>query len=221
MDLDDMKKAWDAQNTQLEKSMRLNAELISSLKKEKLEKSAFGLQIEPWFDIIFGVIVVFLMGSFIGSDDFIGSYKFPAILLHIGGIVMIIAGAYQLTHISKFDFSAPVTELQERVVKLKRFQLRFITGVFCLSPIIGVSILLVVAKGIFGADIMPHLPSDWLWVNIGLATTASITAIYASRKYGKFLAENSVMKKIADGLAGSRFKKMEEQLSELESFKSL
>ena len=220
MDLDDMKKAWSEQNIQLEKSMRLNEELITSLKKEKLEKSAFGLQIEPWFDVIFGLVVVFLMGSFIGSDDFAGSYKFPAILLHIGGIIMIIAGAYQLTHISKLDFSASVTELQQRMLHLKQFQLRFITGVFCLSPIIGVSILLVVAKGMFATDLIPHLPSDWLWVNIGLASVASISAVYISRKYSSFLSENTVMRKIADGLAGRRFKKIEEQLAELESFRN-
>ncbi len=219
MDLNEMKTAWTEQSAQLEKTVQINTQLVQLLKTEKLQKTAFHLKIEPWFDIIAGIIVIFFLSTFFATEVWTGPYIFPAAVLHIVSILYIISGAYQLVQISELDFGAPVTEVQKQLLLIKKLRVRFITAILCASPILGIAAFLVIMKGLFGFDLVPHLPANWVWINVALASIALAIAVYISRYHSDFIAKNSIIRSMANGLAGSSFQKIEKQLNELEQFK--
>lgn len=163
MELDDMKQAWKTLNQRLERQHALD---LAAFRDGKLDQARRRLRPLWWGQLLQIVAGIFLMLLF--APYWVEHLDSPhlavyGLLLHVYGLMFILTAARNL-HLQRFDYGAPVLEIQRRVAALRRWRLTEavlygVTGCFMWIP------LLLIGFQQLGADLWVTAPSV-VWGNM-------------------------------------------------------
>lgn len=201
MDLDEIKQLWNQHNQELESSLRLNALLLQQWNLRKADTTLKRLARGITLDLVMNIIGVALIGWFIGGHASEPRFLIPAILLDVYAIALVAAEASQLARLHSLDYDEPVVAIQHRLEALKLYRIRTTLWTLLFGPLMWVPLLIVAARGVFGADVYAAGPL-FLAANVLFGLAVIPIAVFIARRFGSRLERWKPMRVLADEIAG-------------------
>jgi hypothetical protein len=202
MELDELKAVWQSNEAELDRTLRLNAELIEGRRLREsgrhLRRLTAGISLEAVFDLV----AVLSIGSF--AADHVGEPRFfvPAVLLGAYVIAIFAANVRQIVDLRSIDFAEPVVAVARRLEKLRLRRIRTTLATLLFAPLMWAPLAIVVVRWFFSIDLYAVADPRWLTSNglFGLAVIPA--AIFVARRFGPRLRESSFGRALADEIAG-------------------
>jgi hypothetical protein len=199
--------------------LRLSAHLLREewIERQRERMSKFG----PFgkFSMAVWIATAVLLGIFLGTHADQPALFVTAFALDVWVIATGIVQVHQKQALRNLDFSLPLLELQARVESLRIARIRSFNLAFLTGQIVWWIPFIVVVAGAFGANLylLPQFRLYAAW-NIAFGVAFIPLAIWFSRLYGERLSRFSIVRHIADSIAGRDIVAAREYLEKLRRF---
>jgi serine/threonine-protein kinase len=120
MELDELKATWQALDRKLQQS---NAIQLQLFKDGRMKNMRAGLRPLFWgqiVQILFGVVTVLIGISFWSQNRDVAHLFCTGLILHVYGVLTIIAAGFTLGRIRTIDYAAPVLSIQKQLASVRR-----------------------------------------------------------------------------------------------------
>jgi len=120
-ELDELKSAWSALDRRL---IRQHAISFAQLRDQRLARTRRGLRPLVLGQIVlmaFGVVMLLLGVATWTNHRGGGGLLVAGVLLHLFGVITIIAGGSTLGLVARIDYAAPVLHIQRQLLRLRRW----------------------------------------------------------------------------------------------------
>ena len=213
MDLDEMKIAWQALNQQLEREKALNTQLYV---ERRMDKVRHGLRPLFWgqvLQIVLGVGINLVAGLFWFSRMTIAHFLVWGLLVHLSGILMVVAGARNLHLILQIDYSAPVLDIQRRIAALRAWRVQVDGPVFAILGAVIWLPLALMEIGLCGIDLEQVAPG--VANHFVLSSAISVSLVVVAYGLIRFAGQRRWME---DNWAGTSVQRAESMLADIARF---
>ncbi|MGH8077299.1 MAG: serine/threonine protein kinase [Lysobacter sp.] len=216
MELDDFKQAWQTLDRRLEQQNAINLRIYTD---GKLEKARAGLRPLVWgqvAQIVFGVLLMLMAGSFWADHHDMPRMFVSGLLVHAYGLAITIMAGATLGKISQINYAAPVLGIQKQLAELRRFYIRngMVAGLSWW--VLWVPLMAMLFMRVFGADLYTNAPSViWIGTGVGIAGLAATAWFH---RWSRHPSRPRLAKAMEDSMTGSSLRKAQGVLAELEQF---
>jgi hypothetical protein len=163
MELDELKGAWQALDSRLERQHALYVDILRHSKLTESRSALQPLQFGQWLQIAAGILVMLLFAPFWFDHRNTLHLLIPGLAMHAYGLMMVLAAARSLILIHRVDYSEPVVEIQQRLAELRVWRARVEQPLFAvLGCFIWIPMLLVIFDAL-GADVWVRAPQVVYW----------------------------------------------------------
>ncbi len=137
-------------------------------------------------------------------------------------IVTGVVGVMQQQAIRSLDYGQPLVELQARIEALRIARIRAFNWSFLTGQIVWwIPFAIVVFAALTGVDLWRHAKFvDFALWNLAFGVAFIPLAVWVSRRYGDRLSKNTVVRYVADSIAGRDIAMAKEYLEKLRRFDS-
>jgi hypothetical protein len=202
MDLDDLKRRWEAQDSKLDAGLRLNASLLQATVLQKTRGALRWLSVGLWLGLLCNALSVLLLGSFWFDHLHEPRFLIPGVALHLGALALLIAGVHQLWALSQVDYGAPVIEIQRQLGAIRTVREREVKWTLLLAPLAWTPLLIVALKGLLGIDAYATLGAGYLAANVGFGLAVLVLALWIAKRYAARMEGSPWVKALLRSLAG-------------------
>ncbi len=212
---DDLKTAWQTLNRSLERQHTLARHQFKETKIARLRSRLRPLVIGQVIQIICGVILAMLGGSFWVDHLGVVHLMIYGISLHIYGLMFIIFAARDLFLIRRIDYAAPVLAMQKQFAELRAWHRRVALWFGIAGCFIWISMMLMIFYGL-GADVWRHNPDvvGWLIVSGFFCLAILFGIVLWSKRSGN----EKFAKNLDDSSVGRSVNRAQSMLDEIERF---
>lgn len=219
MQIEELQKQWQLLDEKLDRSLRINGELL----RQSVVGSARGRltrwMIWPSIDIAASVFVAIFTIAFSTEHWATLGLMLPALALMAGAISLCVSSVRQIAMLSEIDWAGPVVSIQQTLAALHVVQTRQIYWILLTSPIVGFCGLIVVLQWLLDFLLEPHfilekLNSRWLWGNVLFGIAFVVFGYLATRFFSSRFRNRSWWKNIEDNLAGRTVVRAREDLDQ-------
>lgn len=140
------------------------------------------------------------------------------VMLHVYGIAAIWSAATQLLYTARIQrFDAPVTVLQRRLARLRRF--RFVSTLLLGLPWWWLWLLLPLAvlTSLTGIDLYAAAPV-WIWANLAFGTVGIAASLWLARHLSQRPTRSAFLQRIVDDMSGRSLLAASRSLEEIDRF---
>ena len=226
MELNDVKSLWQAYDSKLERSLKLNLHCLDLIQAQKVKS-----QLEPirWYraiELTFHLLAIALLVAFLISNISDWRYALSAFSLLIFYVLASANCIKQLVIIKRMDYSNDVITIQSSLVQLRTHMVNLARiAVLCIPTFLAYP--MVVSKaiedlgltGLSFMDIRAGYQGNW-WT---IQTTISIILLPLCVLFYKLVSYRNIhidwVKDTIETFAGSRVKRSMIFINELESLK--
>jgi hypothetical protein len=213
--LDDLKTAWQALDRKLERQHALALHQFKETRFAKVRGRFRPLVVGQIIQIVAGLILALIAGSF--WFDHIGTphLMIDGILLHAYGIMLIAFAARDLVLIHEIDYGAPVVAIQKQIARLRAWHQRAGIWFAIAGCFIWVPLMLMIFSGL-GADVWMANRDVVYWFLLSSFICLALTygVIWWSRRPGR----ERLAKYLQDSSAGKSVNRAQAMLAEIERF---
>lgn len=192
MELDDLKAAWQALDSRMARQNALGALVYRESRLDRARRLLRPLWIGQVVQAIAGV------GLIVGAAAFWTSHRDSAywlacgLLLHLYGLMFILAAARNFHLMGCIDYGQPLLEIQKRLAALRVWRVNVEGPVFAVvGCFMWIPLVLVLLRVELGADIWLHAPSVvWSFIACGFLCLLGYFGLrYWSHRRGGRVAE--------------------------------
>lgn len=226
MELSEIKSIWQAYDTKLEKTLKINLHCLELIQTQKVKSKLAPLFWQRVIEITLHAIVVFLLIVFLYKNFFQFPYALSALALLIFYTVAIIMSLKQLIIIKRMDYSSDIVTIQSSLVMLQTHMVNYMRlAVLCIPTFMAYPI--VVSKAITDFDftnlayfdIGSQYHANWWRVQITSSIVLIPLCIWFYREVSYKNIHKMWVKKTIQKTSGTRVAKAIEFIKELESLK--
>jgi hypothetical protein len=150
MQLEQLQQQWQQLDHKLDHSLAIQNELVRQVVMQPTRRRLHRLAMWPVIDLVFGIVVVLLAGSFLSSHWPDGRLVLPAGVVMIGAIALMISSIRQLNCVAELDWAGPVAAIQRSLEQLRFMKIWQFKWVILLSPLMGFCAFVVGLQWILG-----------------------------------------------------------------------
>lgn len=192
MELDDLKAAWQALDSRMARQNALGALVYRESRLDRARRLLRPLWIGQVVQAIAGV------GLIVGAAAFWTAHRDSAywlacgLLLHLYGLMFILAAARNFHLMGRIDYGQPLLEIQKRLAALRVWRVNVEGPVFAVvGCFMWIPLVLVLLRVELGADIWLHAPSVvWSFIACGFLCLLGYFGLrYWSHRRGGRVAE--------------------------------
>lgn len=216
MELDDLKAEWSRNDQRLDEILFLNRQLLRTSRTDRVRSSLTKLSRGTIATLIVDVLVLILIGSFLGDHFREAKFFLPALALHLAAIASLVATIGQLVLLRSIDSAAPVVEIQKRLLQLRTLRIRTTKWTFMIIPLLWVPLLIVSIRAL-GIDPYAFLPAKWLVANVIFGVAFLATAWWAARRHADRF-RSPFTQQLMDDIAGRSLNAASREMRELAEF---
>jgi hypothetical protein len=215
MELDDIKSAWQALDRRLQRDHSLQ---LDALRERRLDGARGSLRPLFWgqvAQVLFGLPFILLATLLWASHPQHASVVVAGVIVHAYGVLTIIAAGVVLGRIGGIDYSAPVLEIQKKLLRVRTLYIR--GGMVAGLPwwFLWIAILQVLA-GMRGVDLLEQAPSlPWIGYGIGIA---GMLATWWFHRWARRPERADFGRRMDDQLTGGSLRRALAQVEELGRF---
>ncbi|HMD08942.1 MAG TPA: hypothetical protein VKH63_15510 [Candidatus Acidoferrum sp.] len=218
IELDELKAKWENQDQQLEKSLRLNRQLLSEAKLKPAEAALRREAIYTGLEAALWLVVVIALGSFVADHIRVPELALSAAAADFMSIGIFIALVQRIVRTSQVDYTQPISTNQKKVEALRMLRIRTTKwGVLC-GALLWIPWLAVVSQVVFGVDIYKSVDTAWLIVNALFGLSLFPLAIWVSKKYGDRAGRSPFIQRLMKDLEGNNLAAAQDFLASLGEF---
>lgn len=217
--LEDLRNEWFDRSRRLDERLQLSAHLLRDDWIEQQRKRVWKVGPFGRFRIAVYIATLVLLGHFLGTHANQPALFVSALIMDIWVIATGIAQVRQQQALRNLDFGQPIIQLQARVEALRIARIRAFNLAFLTGQIVWWIPLIVVVAGASGANLYlsPQFRIYAAW-NIAFGFAFIPFAIWLSRRYGERLSKSSIVRHIADSIAGRDIAVARDVLEKLRRF---
>jgi hypothetical protein len=217
-ELDELKAKWEAHDRQLEKSLRLNRELLIASKLKPAESELRWLAIYSGLEATMWLVIVVVLGNFIAGHIRMPGLALSAVAVDVMSIGMLIALIRRMIGALHIDYRRPIAAIQNQVEGLRILRIRTTKWGVLFGTMLWVPWLAMVSLAIFGVDIYRSVDTAWVIVNVLFGLALCLAAIWASKKYGDRIDQSPFIQRLMKDLAGNNLNAARSFLATLREF---
>ena len=204
MDFDELKLAWEITDQKLDRTIRLNQQLVISAKLNRvrtpLRRLTWSLSVEAI--LAFGMLLG--LGSFIFAHTGQARFAWPAALLDVWTIALLAGTIWQIVFIVTTDYNQPVVEVQRRIEELRLLRLRILRLALITGPVVWCLPFLVVAfKAFSGVDAYQAFGYRFFYVNGAVSGVAIPLLIWLSKMFTREMEGSRFFRKVVGYVEGN------------------
>jgi hypothetical protein len=201
-ELDELKAKWEAHDQQLEKSLRLNRELLSATKLKRAESELRWLTIYSGLEAGMWLVIVVALGNFVAGHIHMRGLAWSGIAVDVMSIGMLIALIRRMIGTLHIDYSHSIAAIQKQVEAVRMLRIRTTQWAVLCGTLLWVPWLAVVSQAFLGVDIYRSVDAAWLISNVLFGLALFPAAIWASRKYADRIQRSPFIQRLMNDLAG-------------------
>jgi len=217
--LEELRSEWSDHSRRLEERLRSSAHLLRDDWIERQRERVWKVGPFGKFSMAVWIATTALINAFLVTHANQPELFFTALMLDIWVIATGIVQVRQQQALRNLDFGLPLLELQARIESLRIARIRSFNLAFLTGQIVWWIPFVVVVAGAFGANLYlsPQFRLIAAW-NIAAGIAFIPLAVWISRRYGRRLSRSSIVRHIADSIAGRDIAVAREYLEKLRRF---
>jgi len=219
--LEELRSEWADRSRRLDERLQLSLHVLRDDWIDRQRERVWKLGPFGTFSMAMWITTAVLIGLFLSTHVDEPELFVAALVLEVWTLATGIAHVYQKQALHDLDFGLPLLELQERIESLRIARIRSFNLAFLTGQIVWWIPFVMVVAGTFGENLYswPQFRVYAAW-NIALGIAIIPFAIWLSRRYGEQLSRSSVVRTIADSIAGRDIAAAQEVLEKLRRFGS-
>ena len=218
MELDDLKRTWEAHDRKLDASIRLNARLLHESVLGKAETALKPLSRWLVIELSVNLVAALWTGSFLRTHLAEPRYLVPAAALQLCAIALIVACVRQIVAIAQIDYSAPILGIQKRLESLRVGRIRTTMWILLLAPLAWTPLFIVALKSFLGVDVYAAFGAVWLAANVLFGLVVIAAGVWVSRRYADRMERSSLLQRLMRDIAGHNLTAATDRLRSLSEF---
>lgn len=219
-DLDRLRSLWAEQGRRIDDSLVLDVDAVRASLESRT--SAAFVRHRRWRSagLVFGSALIAALGTFIAQHW--GQWDWVAIAALLLPLLLaeFVVDLREWQALRRLDLDAPIMRVRTLLHTLRWRRLRLAKGYLLLSVLLWWPFVLVLFKGLLGADLLRHLPPIVLLSNfvVGLAfiPLAQLAAWALSRRYG----HRPGWQRFLDDTAGRTWRTTSDEVAAREAFEA-
>lgn len=214
MELDEMKLAWQSLEHRLAQQQGLCRRIY---RESRLDKLRHGLRPLAWgqgTQLAFGVLLMVLGIGYWSTHSGTVHQLVLGVLVQAFGLVLVVFSARNLALIQRIDYTAPVLDIQRRLLELRTWRVSVEAPVFAsIGSFIWIPLLLLELDWEAGVDVWARWPTfvGWL-VSCGFVSLVLVLAVFGLVRWTRHL------RWIEDNAAGKAVTRAQVMLTEITRF---
>lgn len=218
MEMQELKEIWNQYDRKLDRTVKLNIELLKTIKLEKvrskLQRSVFSVTLE----LVINMAAIVMLGSFLADHVSMIRFAAPALVLEVAAILLVISNVYQLTILKTLDYGAPVMLIQKRLETLRAHRIQVTQWILAAGALIWAPLLIVGLKAFFNVDAYVIPGSGYLLSSLVFGLIVILVAVIVSKKYVDRFGHSPFVKKLMDDISGRNLNAATKFIQEMELF---
>jgi hypothetical protein len=200
MELENAKQLWQQFDTSFD--LRLDAARLQRSHLDNAQTSTKRLSRFLIVDAILNVLLVALVGAFIG--DHFGQTRFliPAVIFDVCAIASLAARVCAVVLLAGIHPDEPVVTIQRKLEGLRLLRIRTVRWTLLVAPLMWVPMLIIVLNWLFAVDAYATLGIAYLAANAIFGVLFLAACVFLARLYGERLGSSPIVKGIADSISG-------------------
>jgi hypothetical protein len=217
--LDELRKEWSDHSRRLDERLRLSADLLRDDWIERQRERVRKVGPCAKFSLAVWIAAVVLLNIFLATHANQPALFLTALVLDLWVIATGVVQVRQQQALRNLDFGLPLLELQAQVASLRIARIRSFNLAFLTGQIVWWIPFVVVVAGALGVNLYlsPKFRIYAAW-NVAFGIAFIPLAIWLSRRYGERLSRSSIVRHIADSIAGRDIAVASEYLEKLARF---
>jgi hypothetical protein len=172
MDIDDLKLAWQGLDRRLERQNALAFQLFKDGRVKKARSRLRPLYWGQMAQILVGVLVIAASVSVWTAHWQLLHLRLAGLVMHVYGVLLIIAGGRTLGFVSRLDSAAPVVAMQRQLALLRRWHVLCGMTIGLSWWLLWMPFMMVLAMWLAGVDIYVRAPAVF-----SLGTAIGVTGL--------------------------------------------
>jgi hypothetical protein len=220
--LEELRREWNEHGRRLEESLRMTSHLLrdewAERQRERIRKTR---SLGP-FNMAVWIATLALLGLFLARHVHDPSLFVTALAIDLWVVATGVAGLRQQHALANLDFGLPLVELQSRIEALRIARIRTFNVAFLTGQIVWwIPFAVVVFAALFGVNLyrFEEFRAFAAW-NLAFGVAVIPAAVWVSRRYGERLSRTSVVRRVADSIAGRDIAAARDYLEKLRRFEA-
>jgi MFS family permease len=202
MELDELKAQWAEHDRKLDQSIRLNRQLLRDSYTRRARFALWRLAAMLAAGSIFTLVVIVFLGGFIAHNWFVPRFVWPAVVLGLAAIAVLVALNAQIGLALNINYSQPVALIQKRLETLRKFRIRYTQAICFTTALLWAPMFIVVMKAFLGADAYRLFGITYILVNVAFGLGVLAIGLWLARHYGSRFGNSSFGRRFLRDMAG-------------------
>jgi len=226
MELADVKSMWQAYDSKLEKSLKLNLHCLEQIQTQKVKSQLAPLFWQRIIEILFHMTAIVLLVAFLFNNFYQFPYAISAVGLLVFYVLAIVMCLKQIFIIKGMDYSSDIVGIQSSLVMLQTHSVNYMRlAVLCIPTFLAYPLVVSKAIGDLGLtglgflDIGSNFHSEWWRVEVIVFFVLTPLCIL----FYKYVSYKNIhidwVKKTIQRTSGARIAKAIEFVKELDTLK--
>ena len=220
MELDELKQTWSQMETQMNRSLELNARQFKEYRLDKTRSRLNKSLGNPIIDLVGGIIVAGFLGQFVSQNISDIRFLIPGLILSAFNLALIIASSWQIGTTGGLNLSLPVAKLQERVALVRSVRVRVVYWILMASPLTWMPMVIVTAKGLAGVDLYRICSPAYIASNVAFGFGFLALCLWVSKRFKDQLQKNAILRLFSESISGRNLNLACATLGEIRQFQS-
>lgn len=220
LDLDQLRQRWGAQGRRIDHKLVLDVEAVRAALTGRAV-SAFRRHAR-WLlmALVAGALTLAALAAFIVQQwrdwPWIGvaASLLPLLLAEL------VVDFRQWRTVQRLDWDAPVLQLRAELDQLRARRLHLAKWIFLLSVLLWLPVVLVLCKGVLGADLLRGLHPSVLWANLALGLAFIPFGVWIGRWLTRRFGGAPGWRRFLDDIAGASWRRASDQFAARERFET-
>ncbi len=217
MNLEELKLNWAVYDEKLDRSIRVNMQVLSALKLHKTRSAMQRLIAILALDLAVNLIVVIALGSFMANHLTAPRFVSAALALDLCALLLVVSSIHQLLLAKAIDYSGPVAEIQKKIETLRIHKIKRTKWTLWAAPLIWTPLMIVLLRAFFGLDAYAF-GGNYLACNLAVGLAVIVMGVWISKRYATRLAGSPFVQRLMKDIAGYNLRAATESLRSLEDF---
>lgn len=218
MQFDDLKEAWAAHGTMLERGLAIDERLLREVVLRKVRFALAPYVLWRALEVALGIAALVVVMPVLAAH--VAEPRYAAVA---GALAVFTAGitalcAYLLVNSLKLDYGEPVTAIQREVERIRLVEYRALKWAVLGGVVAWLPAALVLFEALTGIDALARIDLAWLIANLGFGLAVLAFGHVLSRRYVERPDLGPRARRLVDTLSGRGLRSAAGHLAELARF---
>lgn len=181
MELDELKERWAEQDRKLDRSIRLNLQLLRETCARRARFALWRLAAMLAAGALFMLAVIVSLGRFIALNWWMPRFVWPAVVLDLMAIAVLAALIAQIALAFSIDYGQPVAVIQKRLETLRKLRIRYIQWICLTGAMTWALIFVVLTKAL-------RFDTHWIVINVAIGIAVPVLVIWVFRTFAPWMS---------------------------------